>query len=290
MVLENDQSPLGFLEELERARKRGETDLVEAIERSKTGRDLLHSEKLSQFRGSALSEEALLFKKKSRRDWWDGLVGRRSHKGLAVVFTGKKQRPMMPLPSFLQRINADQWDVLVLRDRRQMHYRMGCQEFASDFQTLAHHIMEIGKNFDRVVSIGTSMGGLAAVRLALIGGAQRAVSIGGRRPWDAHRVKEDKSNPPAFDPICACLPRAQRDVLLVHAEGCLPDVQEAQFAAEVCGGCSFPVSGLNNHGVMKHLWEQGLLGDFLSIAMDINVPAGDAVDLFHQGNCQKKPD
>ncbi len=82
-----------------------------------------------------------------------------------------------------------------------------------------------------------SMGGMAAIQLALLAPGLPAVAIGARRPSDVSRLFSDAAPPPAFEPVCACLPRTARDALLfVYATDHDVDRVEAEEAAALSGG------------------------------------------------------
>lgn len=187
---------------------------------------------------------------------------------LLVVFTGRTKRPMLPVPAFLQFFDSHDWNVLMLRDERRLHYRDGVEGFASSMADLAPKVRDLaGKNVD-VLALGTSMGGLPAIRLQLFGGADRAISICGRFPADAQLLLSAQTVPDPFDPICACLDQKERPLLFVHPAGSVTDAQEAALAARLTGGHTWAVPSTESHGLLGQLWEKGRMSEIFPGILD----------------------
>lgn len=183
---------------------------------------------------------------------------------LLVLFTGRGYRPFLPLAVALQNIDASAFDVLVLRDPDWMQYRNGIPGFAPSFPDLVFRVStEFGIRYQRVVALGTSMGAHPAIRFALAGGAGQAVALGARMAEDAYLTVQGNVPPPAFDPICACLPRIKRPLLFVAAQNQTRDVAEATRAAALTGGQTRFEPG-QKHNFLGPKWRNGRLGPFLA--------------------------
>jgi hypothetical protein len=112
--------------------------------------------------------------------------GSRSGKTLAICFSGRAQRMMLPLAVFLQNLDSTQVDVAFIRDPTRNSYRLGIGGVAD---TLEASIDKLGdllglEEYRSVVSIGTSGGAVPAVMSALRLRLDAAFSVGGNRPDD----------------------------------------------------------------------------------------------------------
>lgn len=186
---------------------------------------------------------------------------------LLVLFTGRLGRPLLALPVFLQRVPAAEWDVLLLRDPGQTHYRDGAEGFARTFPDLCARIGALAAPYAGMLAFGTSMGGLPAIRFALNRGGIRGISVCGLPAWDVARLMRDGSAPPAFDPICACLPQARRPFFFLHAAGNAADGAAAATAAAATGGVTIPVARAEGHGLLGKLWRDGRFDGFLAACL-----------------------
>lgn len=119
-------------------------------------------------------------------------VQKRNNKTLLVAFTGNQHRLMMPTYRILQNLDAERYDMLMLNDPKRLLFAEGIEGFGSDINELGEFITQFSapSGFGRIVSFGTSGGGLAAVYVALKLGWSRAVTVGsavpsGHRDWSA---------------------------------------------------------------------------------------------------------
>ncbi len=107
-------------------------------------------------------------------------------KTLAVCFTGLAQRMMVPLPVFLQQIDASKTDVVLIRYPRGQGFRRGLEGVGESFVVT---VAALGKilpldQYSRRVAIGVSGGGLPAVLTALQLEFDGALSFSGGDPGD----------------------------------------------------------------------------------------------------------
>lgn len=138
-----------------------------------------------------------------------------AHRGardLIVGFCGKSRRLMMAISRFLQLIDDELYDVLILADPSQRHYEAGLADFSTSLLGTAQAIETFAKqrHYRRLITYGTSMGGLAAVRAGLWLGADRAISTGARFCSHGRRVLDPMHELPAFDLLCDCRSRHPR--------------------------------------------------------------------------------
>jgi hypothetical protein len=112
--------------------------------------------------------------------------GSRSGKTLAICFSGRAQRMMMPLPVFLQNIDSTQVDVAFVRDPTRNSYRLGIGGVADSLEASIDKLEDILRieDYRSVVSNGTSGGGVPAVMCALRLNLDAALWVGGNHPDD----------------------------------------------------------------------------------------------------------
>lgn len=252
--LEDDLGPAEFLA---RIGSDATADLARAMAEGRVATDLRGFQQVQSFLRQPFGPDATLFAGRPHA------TGRR----LLVAFAGRLHRLMVPTPVFLQRLPAAEWDVLILRDTRQTHFREGCLGLAEGFPALSARIRDIARPYASATALGVSMGALAAVRLALRLDI-RAVAIGAGWPQDVQRLFRREGAPPAFEPVCACLPRRSRDLIFVHPADHAEDARAARYFAAESGGLAYGVPGVSVHGVLGALWSDGRLGPFLRTVLD----------------------
>lgn len=105
---------------------------------------------------------------------------------LVVCFTGQAQRMMAPLPVFLQHFEAETADVALIVFPRPTGFRKGIEGISDSFETTLVRLARLLRfdEYERVVSIGASGGGLPAVIAAWRYGFGAALSFGGEHPDD----------------------------------------------------------------------------------------------------------
>jgi hypothetical protein len=112
--------------------------------------------------------------------------GTPQEKTLLMCFVGAAQRPGLPVPVFLQHLDASRTDVLLVGYPRGKGLRGGLPELAGSFEASIdklRHLADIGA-YRRCVALGTSGGGTPAVLAALRLGLPAALSAGGGGPTD----------------------------------------------------------------------------------------------------------
>jgi hypothetical protein len=100
---------------------------------------------------------------------------------LLVGFCGNALRLMIPTPTFLQRIRARDFDVMLLRTHLRGYYLDGVPGYSTDLPSTCRNIMrdaDIGQ-YASVHCLGTSMGGVPTLLAAHMLGACVGLSVGG---------------------------------------------------------------------------------------------------------------
>lgn len=198
-------------------------------------------------------------------------------KTLLICFTGVARRLFMPIPVFLQHLDASRFDLLVLRDPSRNGYRYGLAGVAGDFEGL---VAEIGRMFDRrayraVVTYGTSGGGLPAIVTALRYGLDKGVSVAGKGPLDPRwqTVGAGGAGEMLRDLVRASA--APPNLLLVHGADCEPDAEGARALSKFVPASTLIVHGRDGrkmgHNAVFPLVLESRFGEFVESALDPGV-------------------
>lgn len=239
----------------------GRPDLAELLSRSKTWSYLDRAGALPRFTREDLSEDVTFYRQDLQQIDAD-------QRRLLIGVTARGGRLTLPVSAFLQALPENAWDVLILRDRWRVHYRQGCAGFAHDFQELARKVSALACSYDYTITLGTSMGGLPAIRLALMANLGRAISIGGRQWDDVARIGEPGRHLPAYDPLCACRSLDQSEHWFVSAAGHSTDLKAAEQYAALWGGRAIALPDLHSHHVLGEAWLTGQLPQVLQFLLD----------------------
>ncbi|MBN9360930.1 MULTISPECIES: hypothetical protein [unclassified Devosia] len=98
---------------------------------------------------------------------------------LIVAFPGNGGRLMMPLPIILQHFSPGQVDVVMVPDWKKANYRFGIPPLGN---TLEEALPKLSKHlpggYARIVTLGTSSGGIPALLAAPIVGADTVLAVG----------------------------------------------------------------------------------------------------------------
>lgn len=239
---------------------RGRPDLAAHLRQNRTWQSLHGEAEIHTFTRQDLSEDATFY-----RTAHSELP--KARRGLLVGMTARGGRLTMPIAGFLQALPSHQWDVLILRDRWRLHYRHGVHGLADTFTDLVHAVANLASAYRQTVALGTSMGGLPAIRLGRLAGLTRAVSIAGR-PWDdVQRIGAQGAAVPAFDPLCACARPSSCAQWFVSAANHGKDLAMARRHAELWHGRVLALPALQTHHVLGEAWLSGQLPALLDLLL-----------------------
>jgi acyl-CoA synthetase (AMP-forming)/AMP-acid ligase II/acyl carrier protein len=103
---------------------------------------------------------------------------------LIVGFAGHLFRLMMPMWTLLSHLNAKDTDLILFWDPARKHYSGGIPELSDNFPDLLTAVNNIVSelNYGRVISFGTSAGGLPALCAGLANGWNSTVSVNATYP------------------------------------------------------------------------------------------------------------
>lgn len=131
----------------------------------------------------------------------------RARKVLLVLFTGINGEVFMPVPRMLLRLPLGGFDVLRLRPAEECDYPHGVPGLGEDFPTVCRAIATLGAGYGGMAAMGGSLGGFAALRAAIVLRMTAGVSLSGG--FNAIKWSLGRPSRPAFDPLCACMPRPE---------------------------------------------------------------------------------
>jgi hypothetical protein len=183
---------------------------------------------------------------------------------LIIAFCGNAFRLMMPISHFLQMMQDDRYDVLVLTDVQRRHFDAGVAGYANSLLEMLTRLKAFveARPYRRVITYGTSMGGFPALRAGLWLGADRAVSVGGAFCKHPRRLTQTAHAIRAFDLICACRRNDDVPAVSVYAAHNRRDLEEqAQLSAVLPRSVGLSI-GTESHNVLHHLDQLGRLGAF----------------------------
>ncbi len=176
---------------------------------------------------------------------------------LIVGFCGRAMRLMIPIFRFLIHLDADQYDLLLLRNLSRDHYANGIQGICEDLGSLAAWLDSLTRDmgYTRRISFGTSSGGLAALGVGIANGWQKSIVVGADAP----------SKHPRLDAFLKSASRNQSQqtgprVVLLHAA-----LNERDYAATLEIKLTLPsanrlgIASLKEHNVLDGAHRKGVL-------------------------------
>ena len=203
-----------------------------------------------RFERQPLSEHAVLYKDP---DWDEG------EKSLLLAFCGNGGRLGMPTSVFLQCLTSRDWDVLVLRKGPQHRsYMAGLEGVANTLPGVVRYIRNgtIATRYKRVITLGASAGGYAAVLTALLMNTARGISICGSPPqaplslWLRWRLRK-------------AIERHQPELEFVHGADSERDRAASLLMLDSFGGRLRPLPSVGEHNVLFALFKRGHIAEFL---------------------------
>lgn len=226
--------------------------------------DLRKQRKVQAFKRLSISEEVMFFS--------DGTAP--ADKELLICFGGLGGRLGIATCNFLQLIDAQRFDVIVLRDPGRSRFRAGAGGFAPDFLSLVRAIDQrfLPSRYKRVVTWGNSMGSAAAAQYAVLAGAERAISVGPRPLADALNLIQREPVPGAFDPLCDCMKHKPLRALWVYGEHEAEDRLGAEVLSTCGGGRRLVIPYIKAHNIVGSYWQSGDLGWLFKALLDAPLP------------------
>ncbi|MDB5657838.1 MAG: hypothetical protein JWS10_453 [Cypionkella sp.] len=253
-ALENFSTPREFIDAANAIGQSEDRSFADIVERSHSLQALRDAPSLSVLRLQSEVRHARLYSTPGT-----------SRQRLLIAFAGAAQRLMMPLPIFMQALPANT-DLLILYDPLNNHYRRGIWDGDHTLRDLASIMAPIIGGYDDTIALGTSSGGLPALRFSKLFGLRRGLSFGGRLIDDTLRILRREILPPAYDPLCACDDLQNTEVILIHAADNAQDALAARCAAVAANSRRISLAGRSNHSVLWDVQCMERLPDLLEMA------------------------
>lgn len=197
---------------------------------------------------------------------------------IALVFTGLADQAMFPLPIFDRYLATLNLTAVYLRDHNRLLYNNGISSLASDFagtvKSLHSLVSDLGTR--RLITIGTSAGGYAAIRYGLALDAECIVGFSAPTNLTADFLADDGRGR-AVARRLQTLPADALDALpliqarerptpihLVYGEDMREDRRHALHLEGASGVNLHPLPGVDIHGSLGVLAQEKKLLPFLT--------------------------
>jgi hypothetical protein len=179
-------------------------------------------------------------------------------KSLLIAFCGNGGRLGMPISVFLQCLSSRHWDVMVLHKGPQKRpYMAGLEGVANSLSGVVRYIRNATTaRYKRVITLGASAGGYAAVLTAVLMNTARGISICGSPPqaplslWFRWRLRKASE-------------RHKPELLFVHGADSERDRAASLLMLNALGGKLHPVPSIGEHNVLFALFKRGQIAEFL---------------------------
>ena len=207
------------------------------------------SEKIRPFVRLKISENVFYYKSGNK------------NKSLLICFCGKGHRLMMPTPVFLQYINNEIYDVLILRDPSGLCFHSGIPEFGFNLEESIRKLSSLASpgNYQQISTFGTSGGGCASLYVGTYLKAKTAISVGGRHPFHYTDTKVALSKKglsgSEFDQLLSGkLNKSETNIHVIFANENNYDKKSAQtFSKQLLNVNLLPINDTDNHNVLEYL-------------------------------------
>ncbi|MEO8667139.1 MAG: hypothetical protein ABI399_01375 [Bauldia sp.] len=195
-----------------------------------------------------------------------GAHSERSDKDLVIAFSGKRGRLFLPLAVWLQYMSDSAVDLVLLQDPLLRFFSGGIPGYGAN---LAEVLARLGadmnlQGYRRILCLGGSAGGFAALRAGLIAKAANAVCLSGRMPNDGTSAGDTFAV--GLDELKGLKKADTAGTRMFCAFGAQYPADRAAAKAFAKAGKALlvPVEGVADHNVAFGLLKQKKLRGFLS--------------------------
>lgn len=207
-----------------------------------------------------------------RKDWSEDASYYTAGKGasrLLVAFAALQGRLGVAASRFLQSLKDDTYDVIILRDSRDLHFTRGITGFSS-FVEIARRIAEFARErrYRQVVTFGCSLGGFPAVRAGLLMRADRAIGVAGVYPWHPARLVLKERPVDAFDALCPCVSAGTTELVLAYASGVERDKRSVETLRKTFPGCITIPIDTTRHNLLGFFQKAQVLPAFMECLLE----------------------
>jgi len=184
-------------------------------------------------------------------------------KTLLIGFCGFLMRLMLPAYQLLMHLDPQVIDLLLVRDPNRRHFEDGAKGLGSSIEEVAESLSRFSEaaGYRRVVTLGTSAGGLAAVCVGLLNGVDRSIAI----------CPDSPLRHPALEACLDKVARAdgpRRDVQIHYGNLNDRDRDAAETIAQRLPFARRSPNPIRNHNLLHELSKQGKLRPFLATVLE----------------------
>jgi hypothetical protein len=202
-----------------------------------------------------------------RTDWSEDASYFTAGKGasrLLVAFAALQGRLSVAVSRFLQSLDDDTYDVVILRDSRDLHFTRGISGFPG-FIDIARRLEAFAgeSNYRQVVTFGSSLGGFPALRAGLLLRADRAISVAGVYPWHPARLVRKEPMVEAFDALCPCVSAGTTELVLAYAGRVEEDKRSVETVRKTFPRCIAIPIDTDRHNLLGFFQRAQVLPAFL---------------------------
>lgn len=186
-------------------------------------------------------------------------------KTLLVCFTGNANRMMMPVCVFLQNLNAQNTDVIFLKDPGKNGYRHGVAGYDNSFVDMLDRLSSLPfKNYKRVIGLGTSGGGIPVLLMSLKYEFDAVMAVSARSPNDVGYIKALGKEMKCFVRDVSKNTQKIPRIYLVYGANSSVDKDFAYLWKEILPASILKETENAPHNALLPLIKNGQFADFLS--------------------------
>jgi hypothetical protein len=179
---------------------------------------------------------------------------------------------MMPIPVFLQYINSEIYDVLILKDPSGLCFHSGIPEFGDTLEESVSKLVNLVslESYHDVITFGTSGGGYASLYVGYYLNAKKAISIGGSHPSKYIEMKDTlakkKLSGYEFESLLFKKNnKSETNMKIVYSGENYADKKNAFTLSKYLSNIHLiPINGSKSHNVLEYLREKHKLNSLIS--------------------------
>ena len=207
--------------------------------------------------------------------------GNRNKKTLLVCFCGASNRIGITTASFLQRLDADRFDVVMLIDAASTHFRYGISGFGRCLEEVVENTVDrcFANEYDCVYTLGHSMGALVALRYSQYARCDRSIAIAPALIDDTYRVFANRETVDAFDPLCACRFDKVQNPIIAFSGGNEEDKIFSKHLAGVLNAKLYSLPNATGHPTLLEAYRLNRAKGLLDTLLSPTLPDNGSVDV-----------
>lgn len=188
---------------------------------------------------------------------------------LIVIFSAPRARLGIPISYVLQALRDDVNDIIWLHDPNELHYTQGIRGLRSILEIVRRiEHFAAARRYQQIVTFGTSLGGLPALRAGRLLRATRAISVAGRYPWHPGRLARGERSVQAFDSLCPCASPSPTELVVVYPQRNEEDQSAFNLVRRTFPECIGVPVDTEKHNLMGYFYKANLLPVFLACLFD----------------------